>query len=533
MTGSIEGINPREYQQKIFETCKKKNCLVVLPTGMGKTLIAMMLAVERQKEFPNSKVVFLAPTRPLAEQHFHYFKKHLPELYGQFELFTGKIEAKKRKELWQKADVIFSTPQCIANDLRAGRINLNDVSLLIEDEAHRCLKSYDYVYIVKEYQKQGENTRILGLTASPGSDKQVINDICKNLGIEAVEIRTRESEDVKEYLQELTINIENVDLPEDFGRIRDLLAGIFQKRAEELKNRKILFQPATKKNLLELQHNIMRSISNGNHNFNLLKSASVCAQAIKLQHALEMIETQGINSFHNYMQDLFKQASAGKSKAVQNLVKQKEFNQAYVLASELNIRGVEHPKLIKLKEIIEKTISENKNSRIIVFAQYRNTSIEICKKLNSIEGIKAKVFLGQAMKDGHGLSQKEQQALINEFILREVNVLVATSIGEEGLDLPEVNLVVFYEPIPSAIRKIQRAGRTARLMPGKLIILVTRKTRDEAYHYAAIAKEKKMYGILNNLSKELNTNAETNAEKKQPTLDEFESKDAENKEEGQ
>ncbi|MFH1248877.1 MAG: DEAD/DEAH box helicase [archaeon] len=498
----IEGINPREYQQKIFETCSKKNCLVVLPTGMGKTLIALMLAVQRQKEVRQSKVLFLAPTKPLAEQHFKYFQKHLPQLYGQFELFTGKVNAAKRKELWKKSDVVFSTPQCIANDLKSERISLEDVSLLVEDEAHRCLKSYDYVYVVKKYREQGKNQRILGLTASPGSDKSVIQKICENLDIEAVEIRTRESGDVKEYLQELQTEVEKVDLPPDFVKIRDLMEEIFKRKAEELKNRKLLFAPPTKKNLLELQGSIMNSISSGNKHFNLLKGASVCAQAIKVQHALEMIETQGAEMFYDYVKGLFDQAAKGKSMAVKHLVKTTELNRAYMIASELKIRGIKHPKLEKLKEIISKSILQNPKLKAIIFSQYRNTALAICKELNGIGGINARVFLGQTMKDGKGLSQKEQQELIRDFGLGKVNMLVATSIGEEGLDIPEVNLVIFYEPIPSAIRRIQRIGRTARLMPGKVVILVTRKTRDEAYHYASIAKEKKMYGILNNMGKE-------------------------------
>src|SRR3989304_1577344 len=95
----LEKITPREYQQKIFESCTKKNCLVVLPTGLGKTLIALMLAIERMKKFPGEKVVFLAPTRPLAEQHLAYFKATLPELFGEMQLFTGEVSSAKRKSL--------------------------------------------------------------------------------------------------------------------------------------------------------------------------------------------------------------------------------------------------------------------------------------------------------------------------------------------------------------------------------------------------------------------------------------------------
>ena len=95
----LKDIKPRDYQEQIFDTCKDKNSLVILPTGLGKTLIALMLAINRLMKYPNEKVIFLAPTRPLAEQHLNYFNKHLPELFGQFELFTGKTPADQRKKL--------------------------------------------------------------------------------------------------------------------------------------------------------------------------------------------------------------------------------------------------------------------------------------------------------------------------------------------------------------------------------------------------------------------------------------------------
>jgi len=96
-----------------------------------------------------------------------------------------------------------------------------------------------------------------------------------------------------------------------------------------------------------------------------------------------------------------------------------------------------------------------------------------------------KFLLGRRKKNGSGLSQKEQKKIIEEFSAGEINVLVATSIAEEGLDIPEVNSVVFYEPIASAIRSIQRRGRTARLSKGKLIMLITKDTKDEAYYFIA------------------------------------------------
>ena len=223
----LKNIAPRKYQEKILETCIKKNCLVVLPTGLGKTLVALMLTIQRMEEFPGEKVVFLAPTKPLAQQHLDFFEQNLPELFGDMQLFTGMVKPEKRKEIWQTADIIFSTPQCVANDLRKNLYDLKGVCLLVEDEAHRCIKSYDYNYVARKYQEQSIHLRILGLTASPGSEAHKIKEICGNLSIEEVELRTRDSEDVKPYLQQLKFEKIMIDLPIEFIQIQDALVKLF------------------------------------------------------------------------------------------------------------------------------------------------------------------------------------------------------------------------------------------------------------------------------------------------------------------
>ncbi len=513
-------IKPRDYQLEILEKCKEKNSLVILPTGVGKTLIALMLVIDRMQKFPTEKILFLAPTRPLAEQHLDYFKKHLPELFASIELFTGKVNASERKKIWQRADIIFSTPQCIANDLKKHLYNLSDVSLLIEDEAHRCVKNYSYTFVAKKFLEQSLNPRILGLTASPGTDKSQISQICKNLSIEAVEIRTRESEDVKKYLQELDFNVIKIEFPAKFEDIRRLLNSIFQKKVNELKERKLLFKPANKVTLLETQSRIMKALTSGNKSGNFFAGIVACSQAIKIQHALELLETQTLSSLNNYLQEIFKQARENKSKSVKALVTIHEFNKANILLQELLAEKKEHPKLLQLVDLIESKIKTNPNNKTIVFSQYRDSVSKISEELNKIKGINSRVFIGQAKKKtNQGLSQKDQKEVISKFSTGEFNVLCATSIGEEGLDIPEVNSVIFYEPVPSAIRKIQRAGRTARLMPGELIMLVTKNTRDEAYYYAANAKEKKMHKAIKEIKDDFN-NGKINLspESKQETL---------------
>jgi len=374
---------------------------------------------------------------------------------------------------------------------------------LVVDECHRCLKNYAYNNIAQRYKAQATNPRVLALTASPGGDKKTIQQVCENLGIKAIEIRTRDSPDVKPYLQELEFEKIEVIFPPEFVEIKVLLETIFNRKVSELKHRRVLFGYASKTMLLKLQGRLMKEIKK-KKDLNKMLAVSATATALKISHALTLLETQTISSFIAYMKDLYKQASEKKSRGVQKLVADPAFSKAYTLSQTLN---QEHPKLAKLEEIVKKQFSEESNSKIIIFAQFRETVRTISETLNKIEGINADNFVGQAIKDHGkgrktGLKQKEQKEMVEKFKEGKINILVATSIAEEGLDIPEVNEVIFYEPIPSAIRKIQRAGRTARLSKGKLKILVTKKTLDETFHYAAHHKEKRMHSAINQIKKD-------------------------------
>ncbi len=493
-------IVPRDYQNTIVETAKHSNTLVVLPTGIGKTLIALMLAVERIKAFPTSKILMLAPTRPLVEQHLETFTKHLPDLFADLQLFTGSVPPSQRKKIWQTADIIFSTPQCIANDLDMSLYSLNEVSLIIFDEAHRCLKNYDYTKVVNKYKSQASNPRILGLTASPGSDYDIVNQICKHLDIQEVEIRSRESNDVKPYIHELEFTKVEVPFPPEFIEMKVLLKRLYDDRVNQLKSRNLMFGPTNKITLLKLQANLARQASQGHGQ--AMYGMSLTAQAIKIAHALELLETQTLSGLRTYLQGLMKQAEEKKSKGVQTLVKSPEFNAAFLSLTHLLAKKTEHPKLEKVLELVSQEL-QNEKAKVLVFTQFRETALRVLDTLKETLNVRASIFIGQAKKASGGMSQKEQKSVIEKFKEGTINTLIATSIGEEGLDIPEVNAVIFYEPIPSAIRKIQRAGRTARHAPGKLFILVTKDTRDEIHHYAAAAREKKMYKTIEAVKRDL------------------------------
>ena len=342
---SLLNISPREYQQKIFETAKAKNTLVVLPTGLGKTLIALLLSVERLKSFPLKKILFLAPTKPLIEQHFEYFRSHLPELFADIQLFTGSVSADKRKKIFVTAEVIFSTPQCIANDLENYLYDLQECSLLIIDEAHRCLKNYDYTKVVAHYKEQTPQVqqRILGLTASPGSSAEIIKQICLHLSIEEIELRNRDSPDVKPYIQELEFTKIEVPFPKEFIEMRILLKRIFDSCVSRLRESSYLQGPANKISLLSLQQRLAMQVHA--RNFAAMHGLSLCAQAIKISHALELLETQTLSGLHGYLKSLQKQAAEKKSRAVQNLVKLPEFNAAMLSLEHLLSKKTEHPKI--------------------------------------------------------------------------------------------------------------------------------------------------------------------------------------------
>ena len=508
----LQNLSPRAYQESIFQTAKDFNTLVVLPTGLGKTLISLMLSIHRMKQFPAKKILMLAPTRPLVEQHFQTFKKGLPELYADIQIFTGSVEAQKRKKIFQTADIIFSTPQCVWNDLKKYLYSLEDVSLLIIDEAHRCLKNYDYTAVVNHYKQKAINQRILGLTASPGSDIPKVKEICSHLQIEKIEVRTRDSPDVKPYIKDREFQKVLVPFPTEFQEIKVLLKRVYDKKIEELQSRNLLFGPVNKVTLLTLQGKLAAKIAL--KDFNSMYGMTLTAQAIKISHAMELLETQTLSGLNEYFQNLLKQAIDKKSRAVQFLVKSPEFNAALISLQSLIAKKIEHPKVEELAAIVESEFSSNPNSKIIVFSQFRETASTISNRLNLIKNVNSSVFIGQAKKvsrsgNSTGLSQKEQKAIIEDFKEGKINVIASTSIAEEGLDIPEVSAVIFYEPIPSAIRKIQRAGRTARLAPGKLIILITEDTRDVAFHYASIAREKKMYKTIETVKQELDNKPKT------------------------
>ncbi len=515
---------PRRYQETIFAQSAMHNTLVVLPTGLGKTMIAVMLAAHRLREYPDSKILILAPTKPLVQQHERTFREFLALPESDFALFTGAIGPDKRAAQWHDAKVIFSTPQGLENDVIGSRIRLSDVSLIVFDEAHRTVGDYSYVFLAKQYERQAVHQRILALTASPGTSEEEIREVCNNLHIEEIEVRSQTDADVAPYVQETEVTWVRVDLPPEFATIRGHLNDAHQQRLVQLKTMGVIesLQYAGKRVLLELQGRLQGELAKGFRDPESMKAVSVAAEALKIGHAIELLDTQGISALSKYFRGMSEHAAAGQSKAVVNVVSDIRVKTARLQTESLLEKNIEHPKLRELRKIVLQTSHRSPDTKIIIFTQYRDQAASIIKAVRELN-IGAELFVGQQKKSGSGMSQKEQRALLDRFAVGDFPVLVATSVAEEGLDIPKVDLVMFYEPVPSAIRTVQRRGRTGRGEKGQVIVLMATGTSDEGYKWSAHHKEKRMYRAITEIKRTFKSGSRKDSREQRDLLQQYHS----------
>ena len=485
-----DDVKPRDYQRNIANSAIEKNTLCVLPTGMGKTLVSVLVAIKRLETHHDGKILICSPTRPLSAQHkksFEEFTKVSPE---EIVLLTGKIKPEGRTALYEKARIVIATPQTIERDLESGRVNLGNFVFLTLDEAHRAVKEYSYSYIAKKFMLQSKHPLILGLTASPGATREKIKEICNNLFIKSVEIRSEHDADVQPYVQDMQRENVYVELPEEFKKIRALLAEVLKDDLYWLREHHYTFTyNPTKKMLLDVQRKVIASYMHGSKGayWGIVRAAG----AIKVQHAIELVETQGINFLYEYLKKL----EGSKKKTDKRIVNDPRLREAVNIVKDLHGKGMEHPKLEKAVSIVKDLLKSKPDARIIIFANFRST-VDKINQLMEDAGIKSDILIGQAIKQGKGLTQEQQVETLRRFGNKEFSTLICSSIGEEGIDIPSIDYAIFYEAVPSEIRTIQRRGRVGRLSAGKVVYLIAKDTRDEAYYFASLKKEGKMKSML-------------------------------------
>ena len=506
----------REYQKRIAEVAASTNTLVVLPTGLGKTMIAIMVAAQMLEQYPESMVMVLAPTRPLVLQHLRAFGAELKLPPGSMVALTGTVDPGERELLWMKSKVVFATPQTVYNDVRRGRISLQDVVLAVFDEAHRSVKDYTYTRLATAYRETALRPRIMGLTASPGASKEKVDEIKRNLFIEAVEARSEESEDVKGYVEKTNVETIRVRVPDEYYETTLRLRELYNDKVKKLLSSGFLrSNRVTKKALLDARMTISARLksaqASGGQRGYIFGAIINQAQAVAILHALEMIETQGAPPLMRYLEKMRDRPDKGK--AISSLVRDPRWLK--VEEDAVRIASIPHPKVSVMLDVVKHQLEKKPDSRVIVFTQYRDTIEDIVKVLEK-EGLSARRFVGQSDREGsRGMDQVLQTQTLDMFRKGEFKVLVSSSIGEEGLHVPDVDLVVFYEAVPSEIRYIQRRGRTGRTTEGRVVILLAEGTVDEAYYYSTLLKENRMKELVKE------TNRTQRKRLRNPTLMDF------------
>ena len=491
---NTEGMEPRAYQIGIAASIAKgSNSLVILPTGLGKTLIAVLSIANTLSK--GRKAILLAPTKPLSEQHHSSLANLLNVDKDAILLLTGSIARKRRTEVENNARVIAATPQTVANDLKSGRLSLDGFGLVVFDECHRAVGRYAYTYIADECKLRG--IQLLGLTASPGSNRKRIEALLSTLGIENIEMRVSTDRDVAPYVMDKYTRVITVEKNEQMNRILGSLKPVIEEHLSKLYRYGLSpfkgFDSMPKGRLLQIGDNIGRLQAQGYKHMATFSYVYV----LHLSHAYDLLSTEGFYPFISYLDSLREKEK--KSRVLNSILNNPVVINSSISAREALRDGVDHPKIFKIIDLLS---TELKGKTVMVFAQYRFAVKRIVELLGQY-GIEASAFVGKK----EGVTQASQREVIDRFRAGAFKVLVSTSIGEEGLDIPSVDAVIFYEPIPNEIRNIQRRGRAGRMKLGEVFILVTRGTRDEAYFMISRMRERRMHEVVESAMRELSRNS--------------------------
>ena len=487
----VEGtIEARAYQLSALDHCLSASTLLVLPTGTGKTPIEVMVLAERLRN-PGGRGIMLAPTNALVNQHLSDLKNllNLPE-DDEIVALTGAIPPKKRRAIWESAKVVVATPQVVRNDVQNGVTRLDDIALLIVDEAHRATGNHAMAQVGDLYAEQQPDGLVIAATASPGHIEAEIHEVCERLQI--VNIHARPSGDslLEPYATGLEVNDVVVEVPEELRLLAEPLKIWLERIVERLRRLGYYTRQGhiTAGGLQEAQGRISVSIGNGESiGYRAAKDNGI---AMRLNNLISYLLCQGVATSREYLSRLG-QGGKEEKKSTKEFAADPRIHQLKETLTEMQEI---HSKITMVRRMVRRQLKESPESRIIVFANFRDTVEEISRILKDVERAIPQRFVGQASRDGSsGMSQKEQLESLDAFRSGKANVLVATSVGEEGLDVPNADLVIAYEPTGSEIRTIQRRGRTGRQRAGTVHRLIAKDTRDEGALAAAKFREERMF----------------------------------------
>ncbi|ELT99493.1 hypothetical protein CAPTEDRAFT_222339 [Capitella teleta] len=502
----------RDYQFSIVEQALFKNTMVVLPTGLGKTFVAAVVMYNFYLWYPQGKIVFMAPTKPLVAQQIEacYNVMGIPQ--SDMAEMTGAMQPKERVKMWRLKRIFFLTPQVMTNDLGRGACPSAQIKCLVVDEAHKALGNHAYCQVVSELSKVSVHFRVLALSATPGSDIKAVQQVLKSLLISHIELRSEESEDIQKYSHERSV--EKIVVVEVVVNRLKRHGVLYNRPASSLS--KFMFLKARE----EFRQNPPPTLNPVN--FGSIEGDF--ALGMSLYHGYELLQHHGLRSLHCFMQSLIS-GEKGNGRTRAELMRNQDFCQLmqeldakfdpiksagpYLSQMTLNASQKKefvagHPKMSKLEEVVLEHFhsleEQEQQTRIMIFSQYRDSVNEITQMLNQHRPlVKAMSFIGQssAKKTSRGFTQKEQLKVMRAFREGGYNTLISTCVGEEGLDIGDVDLIICFDAHKSPIRLVQRMGRTGRKRRGRIVMLVTQGKEEQVYNQSLYNKKSIHKAILN------------------------------------
>ncbi|RUS84788.1 hypothetical protein EGW08_007472, partial [Elysia chlorotica] len=512
----------RDYQYNIVQQALFKNTLVVLPTGLGKTFIAAVVMYNFYRWFPQGKVVFMAPTKPLVAQQMQACYNIMGIPKSDTIEMTGTIHPAVRQRQWKDKRVIFLTPQVMTNDLSRGSCAAKSFKCLVVDEAHKALGNQSYCQVIRELCKFTNSFRVLALSATPGSTLKAVQTVMNNLLVSHIELRTEESIDIKPYTHERKVEKVVVPLGEELSSIKEQYIQIMTFVTQRLTRSRALYNrqaTSLSKFLLlkardEFRQNPPQNIQPAQKG---MVESDFCL-AISLYHGYDLLQLHGLRSLYNFLMGLLS-GEKGHGRTRMELLRNADFNCIMdklhnKFAANANSAGpksdgdgkviVGHPKMKVLEEIVVEHFQSYKDrntaTKVVIFSQFRDSVQEIASILNQHQPlVKVMPFLGQSSsgKDIKGFTQKEQLEVMRQFRETGCNTLVSTCVGEEGLDIGDVDLIICFDAHKSPIRLVQRMGRTGRKREGKIVMLVTEGKEEQIYNQSLSLKKSIHKAILN------------------------------------
>jgi len=486
----------RTYQLEMSESAILYNTLVSLPTGLGKTLIAAVVMYNYYRWFPEGKVVFCAPTRPLVTQQIHacYKIMGIPERYTAE--ISGRVPNTSRKQMWDNKRVFFCTPQTLVKDIEEDRCDASKIVCVVMDEAHRATGMHTFALLPNMIEAAGAKFRLVALSATPGTDIKSIQAVVETLKISKIEARTEDDPNVKRYVHNREEEVISVKQP-------DVIKILDKKLLEFVRD------PLEKLRSVNAASRLMGDSANLSP-FAVMKAREEYEQRTgdrRLYHTFEALRNLvdiRINLKNHGIQYALQNIARKEIEAkgpLRSILYSDEFK---ALKCEMQVAAGDpteclsknNPKYEKLTDVLlehfERKQAIGESTRAIVFSQLRESVMGIVSMLSSKNAalLKPTPFVGQSKKkesesnpgqEVAGMNQAEQQRILQQFNEGRFNVLVCTCVGEEGLDIGDVDLIVNFDILKSAIRSIQRTGRTGRKRNGRVIFLVSEGQEERSY----------------------------------------------------